>query len=403
MGLTKLYTPKQLEVFKRTRQEDWFMLICHGAKRAGKTQLNNDLFLNELIRIKKLADKQGIDNPMYILAGVSSKTIYTNVLHELTDKYGLEFKFDKYGIFKLLGVTIIQAYTGTIAGLGAIRGMTAYGAYINEGTLANEEVFSEIISRCSGEGARIICDTNPDRPNHWLKEKYIDNPSENIIDFRFTLKDNTFLSDRYIRNIIETTPSGMFTDRGIYGLWTIGEGAIYSDYDEDVHMISEKDVPWDSITTYYAGVDWGYEHYGSIVVIGETNNGVKYIVYEKSKQHEDIDYWVGIAKEVTDKFGKKIRFYCDSARPEHVVRFQQEGLHAHNANKSVISGIELVAKGFKNSTLYVVRERVDKFNDEIYQYVWNPKTGEPVKEHDDVLDSIRYAIYSKETIQEWLY
>lgn len=53
--------------------------------------------------------------------------------------------------------------------LGRIRGMTSFGAYINEGTVANEEVFNEIKSRCSGEGARILVDTNPDQPEHWLK------------------------------------------------------------------------------------------------------------------------------------------------------------------------------------------------------------------------------------------
>lgn len=398
MSLKKLYSPKQIEVYKRTRQEDWFMLINHGAKRSGKTILNNDLFLNELIRVKRLASKQGIESPMYILGGVSSKTIYTNILHELTEKYGIEFKFDKYGTFELMGVRIIQAYTGTIAGLGNIRGMTAYGAYVNEASLANEEVFSEIVSRCSGDGARIICDTNPDHPEHWLKKKYIDNKSDNTIDFRFKLTDNTFLSERYMRNIIETTPSGMFTDRGIHGLWTIGEGAIYTDFDEHIHLISEEDVKWDDIVTYYAGVDWGYEHYGSIIVIGETDDGIKYLVREYAEQHQDIDYWSEIAKQVTRDYGEQVPFYCDSARPEHVARLGQEGLNAINANKSVLSGIELVAKGFKENKLYIVRNKVDKFLDEIYQYVWDKKSGKPKQEHDDVLDSIRYAIYSKETM-----
>ena len=400
MALIDLYSPKQIEVYKRTRQEDWFMLINHGAKRAGKTQLNNDLFLNELIRVKHLAELQGVDSPMYILGGVSSKTIYTNILHELTDKYGIIFKFDKYGTFTLMGVKIIQAYTGTIAGLGNIRGMTAYGAYVNEASLANEEVFSEIVSRCSGDGARILCDTNPDHPEHWLKRKYIDNPSENIIDYHFKLTDNTFLSERYMNNIIEATPSGMFTDRGIYGLWTIGEGAIYTDFNDKVHLVNENEVPFNDIVIYYAGVDWGYEHYGSIIVIGETSNGGKYLVREYAEQHKDIDYWVKVAKEVCKDYGEKIHFYCDSARPEHVQRFLQEGFIALNANKSVISGIELVAQGFKKNTFFIIRDRVTKFLDEIYQYVWNSKTGEPVKLHDDVMDSIRYAIYTREVLKD---
>lgn len=403
MALTDLYTPKQIRILKRTRGEDWFMLINHGAVRAGKTILDNDLFLQELIRVKQLATEDGVDEPMYILGGVSSGTIQSNVLQEITNKYGIEFKFDKHNNFKLFGVKIIQTFTGTIAGLRSIRGMTAYGAYINEASLANKEVFDEIIKRCSGTGARIIADTNPDHPEHWLKKDYIDNPSKNILSFHFTLKDNTFLSERYIRNIIETTPSGMFTERGIFGLWTIGEGAIYSDFDEKNHVVNEGDVPWKEITKYYAGVDWGYEHWGGIVVIGETDDGTKYLVREYAAQHQDIDYWVEVAKKVIAEFGKKIPFYCDSARPEHVNRFQDEGFYAENANKAVLSGIESVAKGYKTNKLFIVRQRVKRFFDEVYQYVWNPKTGEPVKQLDDIQDAVRYAIYSHETIPKWLY
>jgi len=404
MALNDLYTDKQAQIYKRTRQEDWFILINHGAVRAGKTQLDNDLFLNELIRVKELAAKEGVDEPMYILGGVSSGTLETNVLQEITNKYGIEFKFDKYNNFKLFGVKVIQTATGTIAGLKSIRGMTAYGAYINEASLANKQVFDEIIKRCSGAGARVICDTNPDHPEHWLKKDYIDNPSENVLSFHFTLKDNTFLSERYIRNLIETTPSGMFTDRGIFGLWTIGEGAIYSDFDEKIHVIDEDDVPWKTITKYYAGVDWGYEHWGSIVVIGETDDGIKYLVREYATQHKDIDYWVSIAKEVIAEFGSKIPFYCDSARPEHVNRFVDEGFYAYNANKAVLSGIEMVAKGYKQNKFYIVRNRTKRFLDEVYQYVWNSKTGEPIKQHDDVQDAVRYAIYSNVADSgNWLY
>ena len=92
--------------------------------------------------------------------------------------------------------------------------------------------------------------------------------------------------------------------------------------------------------------------------------------------------------------GKRIPFYADSARPEHVARFVREGFKTHNAKKSVLAGIEEVAKLFKTDSFFILKSAVENFNDEIYQYVWNKKTGEPVKEHDDVLDAIRYAIYT---------
>jgi hypothetical protein len=34
--------------------------------------------------------------------------------------------------------------------------------------------------------------------------------------------------------------------------------------------------------------------------------------------------------------------------------------------------------------------------------VWNEKTGEPVKNNDDVLDALRYAIYTESQRSGWL-
>ncbi|HEL2593612.1 TPA: PBSX family phage terminase large subunit [Streptococcus suis] len=394
MGIDRLYHNKQLSILKRALREDWYMMINHGAVRAGKTQLDNDLFLMELRRAKRNAKACGVDNPMYILGATSAGTLRTNILQELSEKYGIDFKLDKHGNFTLFGVYVVTTFTGSVAGLRAIRGMTAYGAYINEATLANKEVFDEIRKRCSGFGARIICDTNPDHPNHWLKKDYIDKADDkSIVANHFTIFDNTFLNRRYIENLIATTPSGMFTERGIYGRWVSGEGAVYRDFKEDM-LISGDDIPTDDITIYYAGVDWGYEHHGSIVVCGQTADGRVYLLEEHSAQYREIDYWVEIAKDIKSRYGN-IYFYADSARPEHVARFEREHLKCVNADKSVLSGIEQVAKLMKQGRFFVCSEKVEKFKDEVYQYVWNEKTGEPEKKNDDVLDALRYAIYSK--------
>ena len=391
MNLNKLYTPKQIEILKRTNTSDFFILGLHGAKRTGKTVINNDIFLRELRRVRMIADKLNIKEPMYILAGVSSKTIQNNVLQELYNRYELEIKFDKHNSFTLFGVKVVQAFTGTIAGLGGIRGMTAFGAYINEASLANETVFKEIISRCSGDGARIVFDTNPDNPEHWLKKDYIDSKSENIISYHFELDDNTFLSERYIKNIKESTPSGMFYDRDIKGLWVTGEGVVYSDFDGNKHFIS--DISGIEFETYIAGVDWGYSHYGSIVVFGIDKDNKWYLIEEHAMQFKEIDYWVTVALGIKARYGN-INFYCDSARPEHVERFRREKIRAINADKSVLSGIEEVARLIKLNRFFVLSSKVKQFKKEIYNYIWDERTGDPVKENDDVMDSIRYAVYS---------
>jgi PBSX family phage terminase large subunit len=394
--LTDLYTPKQIEVMKTIlTRHDWRLLINYGAVRSGKTVIDNDVFLMELRRVRKLADQLEVKEPMYILAGYSSKSLQNNVLQELSNKYDIQFKFDKHGSFRLFGVKIIQTFTGSIAGLGAIRGSTAFGAYINEASLANEEVFNEILNRCSAPHARIICDTNPDVPTHYLKADYIDNddPKAGVVSYHFVIDDNTFLSADYIQHMKAGTPTGMFYDRSILGLWVSGEGMVYRDFDKEKMLIPRANLP--NNLTYYCGVDWGYEHKGTIVVMADDAQGNTYLVEEHTKQYEEIDYWVRVAKEIQKRYGFNINFWADSARPDHVARFQREGIKTYNADKSVLSGIESVSKLMKQGRFFVVQEATDKYLEEIYQYVWNEKTGEPVKLHDDVMDAKRYAIFNQ--------
>lgn len=391
--LNSMYTEKQIKVLKQTHRQDWFILINHGAKRSGKTVINNDLFLMELRRVRKISKDLGIDEPMYILAGVSSKTIQNNILTELTNKYEVDFKFDRHGSFKLFGVKVVQAFTGTIGGLGGIRGMTSFGAYVNEASLARQEVFDEIVSRCSGKGARILCDTNPDNPEHWLKKDYIDNDSDKILSYKFTIFDNTFLDKRYLQSTIETTPAGMFTERNIYGNWVSGDGMVYKDFDADKHFINDLDQY--KFNRYIAGVDWGYGHYGAIVIFGVTDNNEYIMIDEVAETQKEIDWWVNEAKKFDEKYPKLV-FYCDSARVEHIDRFIKDGLKAKLASKKVVEGIEQVAILYKTLKLKVYEPIAKRFKEEIYSYVWETNTtkDQVKKEYDDVMDAMRYAIYT---------
>lgn len=396
--LSNIYTPKQIEILKACRSTDWFMLINHGAKRSGKTQLDNDLFLAELRNVRKTADEIGIDTPQYILAGYSMGNIQDNILTELSNKYGFEFKFDKYNNFNLFGVKVVQTSHGSISGLGRIRGMTAFGAYINEASLANQEVFDEIKARCSGKGARIIADTNPDHPEHWLLKDYINSSASGIMSNHFRLDDNTFLDARYVKQIKETTPSGMFYDRGVEGLWVSGEGVVYPDFDREKHSITAEQVRQLRFDRVFAGVDWGWEHWGAIVVIGVTGKRY-YIIEEHAAQHRFIDDWILTARDIIARHGD-ISFYCDPARTEHVAAFQKAGIRAYLANNRVLSGIEAVATLMKNDLFRIVYDECPRFRDEIYKYIWKKNSGEPLKENDDVLCAIRYGIYSDMTILE---
>ena len=388
-------TEKQIAVLKSYLHDDWKYLILSGAVRSGKTYIDNYIFLLEMKRVSELAKKSGEVNPKYILAGYSNGSIYNNVISELTNTFGIEPKFDRHGHFHIFGVEVVPAYTGSSRGVGAIRGMTSFGAYINEASLATEGVFQEIIQRCSKEGARIICDTNPDNPQHWLKTEYIDNkdPKAKIKSFHFTLEDNTFLSKDYVEALKAATPSGMFYDRAILGLWVTGDGVVYKDFDKNRMVIPDSEVP-DSLA-YYVGVDWGYEHNNAIVVLGEAPDGTIYLVENIVGKEQPISHWVKTGKRIQRKYGRNINFWVDSARPDNLNAFRSAHLNAKNADKSIMAGVEYLAEQIKLDKFRVAKSASKPFLNEVYQYVWDEKTGMPKKEFDDDMDAIRYGVYNQ--------
>lgn len=395
--VNRVLTAKQQWVLWSYQHSDWKYLINYGAVRSGKTFIDNILFLAELQRIAVEAKKNGDKRPMYILAGYSSNSIQNNVIGELRNSLGIDPKVDRHGHYHMFGVDVVPTYTGNIRGASAIRGMTAYGAYINEASLATQEAFQEILQRCSKPGSRIICDTNPDNPQHWLKTDYIDNddPKAKIKTFHFVLDDNTFLPEDYRSSLKAMTPSGMYYDRAVLGLWVTGEGIVYKDFDKRKMVIPESDIPDD--LHIYCGVDWGFAegHKGVITVWGDDNNGNIYLLHEYTSQYKFIDYWVNLAHELQKKYSHNLTFWSDSARPDNVAEFQKAGINCINANKNRMGGVEKCAEFMKTGHFFVNESGIDKFLDEIYQYIWDENTGEPKKENDDVMDSMRYAVFNE--------
>lgn len=384
---------KQREVLKCIKYENPKILICSGAKRAGKTFV---LTFGYMAHIAKFQNK----GYSFIIGGTTQASIRRNILNDMESILGKEIKLAKDNHFMLFGNKIYCFDGANADSFKKVRGFTSYGAFLNEATTLHNTFVKECISRCSGEGARIYMDTNPENPTHTVKVDYVDKDGQrldngqlNIKAFQFTLYDNTFLNDEYVNSIIASTPSGMFTDRDILGKWVAAEGVVYKDFNKDIHYIN--DIENIKFNKYFVGVDWGYEHFGSMVLCGEDDEDNYYLLKEISYQHKEIDFWVEEAKKIQSEYGMNIPFYCDTARPEHVQRFKREGLYCPPTDKAVLSGIEVISKLLKNNKLFILESEVSNFKTEIYNYVWSNEKDEPVKKHDDTLDSLRYAIYNQ--------
>ena len=383
-------TSKQKEVVDCIKYENPKILICSGAKRAGKTWI---LIYAFIAHVAKYENK----GYSFILGGTNQASIRRNVLNDLEDILGQEIKLSKDNHFKLFGNKIYVFDGANVDSYKKMRGFTSYGAFLNEATTLHDSFIKEAISRCSGEGSRVYMDTNPENPTHSVKVDYVDKDGQmlsngqlNIKAFNFTLYDNTFLNKEYVESIEASTPSGMFFDRDILGIWVASEGVVYQDFNKDIHYIKEVNIGFKKI---FCGVDFGWEHYGSIVVVGLGLDNKYYLIKEYAYKHKDIEYWIAVAKEIIKEYGN-INFYCDYARPDYVHKLQINGIRAINAKKDVLEGISTVATLFKTNKLFVLEDNVNIFKTEIYNYVWAKGKDEPIKSSDDVLDSLRYAIYS---------
>ncbi|CAK1224567.1 Phage terminase large subunit (XtmB) [Fructobacillus cardui] len=390
---------KQHQVISEVNRNlgDLSLIILYGAKRSGKTFLNNLLFLMMVANAKRNAEEVHYTKPQYILAGYTMANIQRNIIAELQNM-GIKIQMNKYNEFELMGVRIVQTSTGSISGIGRIRGMTAFGAYINEASLCNRLVFDEIRSRCSGQGAVVICDTNPDNPEHWLLKDYIEKSGhDGIRAYHFEFDDNEMLDEGYKRNYKATVPTGMLYDRYIKGLWVSGEGAVYPEFNKDTMTITRDKAFEQSYERFIVGVDWGFNHPTAFAVIG-FRDGKYTLMEEHVDSKKSIDHWINVAKDIQDRYGDII-FYCDTANPEHIYDLKQNGIRALKANKNVANGIEAVADKIHNNQFNVVHDDCPTFRSEIYRYVWG-KNGDVVKENDHLMDAIRYVIYNDKLAME---
>lgn len=391
-------------------KDNFKTLILEGAVRSGKTFINNKIFSMELKEVKSRAAEYGVQTPLYILAGVSSKTIMNNILIPLLNEQPyLNLKWDKNGSFTLFGVKVVLAYTGNIGGIAAIRGSEAWGAYVNEASLANEKVFKEITTRLSAPKARLICDTNPDNPSHWLKRDYIDkasDPEKRIRVHKFTIDDNEFLDPDYVATL-KAQFTGVFYDRAIRGLWVMSDGAIYSNFDKDKMIVRWTEQDTKSYVRSFVSIDYGTLN-ATVFLLWQTSDGrhwhctdeFYYSGRESLRQKTDDEY----ASELENFFlQNKIEKYqatviIDPSAASFITVLRKRGFQTKKANNAVLDGIRTTMTAM-NTGLIKFSSKCKHLINEFGLYVWDESASyrgedKPVKQDDHCMDAMRYFVYT---------
>lgn len=389
-------TKKQLKIAVEYFILKPMILVLYGAVRSGKTYLAIVLFIS-FVRANKGKKFS------FILGGVDGGTIKRNILEPMENILGVSIILDRYNSFKLFGNTVYCFGGDDKRRWKRVRGFTAKGALINEATALDESFIMEIVSRCSEYDSRIIMDTNPDNPMHFVKKNFIDKSGShlpsgriNVTAHHFSIYDNELLSDDYINGLIASTPSGVQTDRNIHGRWVAAQGIIYRDFNEN-NLISVEAMDRIIMSRVFCGVDWGWSHKGVIAVWGY-HDGKYYRLEEHVERFKDVDdYWVGIGLDIQRRYNQygSIPFYYDPARPEYGNKFIRSGLNAQPAFNAVMPGITVMASLYKRNLILIPDdpELNENYMEEIYVYTYATSgKDEPMKINDDCMDADRYAV-----------
>lgn len=315
----------------------------------------------------------------------------------------------------ILGRKVWVLGSSDIRSENVLRGLTCAGALVDEVTLLQEDFFVQLLNRL-WHGARLFGTTNPDNPAHWLKRKYLDRMAE-LPDWRrwhFLIDDNPELHEEQ-KAAIRRENVGLYYRRNVLGEWVAAEGAIFPQWDPDLHV-----VPWDQLPAmqrlFGVGVDYGTTNASAGLLLGLGADQNLYAV-------DEWRYDPGLAKvRLTDaQLSESFRSWLASEHTREVTALRPEWIAIDPAAASfkaqlfndrvagitdavndVAYGIRLVSSLLGGDRLKV-SDRCHGLITELPGYSWDDKAtvkGEdkPIKSADHSIDGLRYAVATTESL-----
>jgi len=255
-----------------------------------------------------------------------------------------------------------------------IRGRKRDLCWCNESNELGMDDFTQLNMRTTN---KVILDYNPSESNSWIYEL---DPNESIT-IKSTYKDNPFLD----KNIIKAIEDLKRTDEDLYQIYALGKRIISR---QNIYRGWEfLDSKPERFRDYVYGLDFGFQHPTALTRIwwDEKDVYLEPVIYESYLTSTDIINRL-------DQLGidKNKEIIADYARPEIIHEMIIAGYNVLNADKSVQSGINSV-KTFK---VYCENNEHARKEYENYKYkkVRDNITDEPLKLHDDFMDSVRYGV-----------
>lgn len=387
--------------------------ISEGAVRSGKTIGSLVRWLiyvagcevqGELIVVSRTRDSAARN----VFAPLSDPTLFGEAARHVSYSPGSAWGY-------ILGRRVWVLGSNDIRSEQVLRGLTCAGAYVDEVTLLQEDFFVQLLNRL-WEGAQLFGTTNPDNPAHWLKRKFLDRLSE-LPDWRswhFLLDDNPRLSEER-KAAIRRENVGLYYRRNVLGEWVAAEGAVYPQWDPDVHVLAWADLP-PMTRLIGTGIDYGTTNPSAALLLGLGVDERLYFVdewrYDPALAHvrlTDAQLSTGfrgwLAGEHTpNNEGLPVEWVViDPAAASFKVQLFNDGVPGiQNADNDVAYGIRTVSSLLGSGSL-LTTDRCAGLITELPGYSWDDKATEkgedkPIKTADHSLDAGRYIVTTTEAL-----
>ena len=221
--------------------------------------------------------------------------------------------------------------------------------------------------------------------------------------------DNPFLPQSEIDSLTATLSEDQLESR-CYGHFRADSGLVYTEFDENVHVIEPFDVPaewYDEIS-----IDPGLKNPLSAHWYAVDYDGTVYVIAEHFEAEKSVEYHAERIKRISARLGWKkdgggrISALIDSAANQKTLAsmksvselFYEQGIKVNPCvNKDLFSGIARVKQYLKPAAgkprLYVFKNCVNLIR-ELKSYRWGDGDA-PKKTDDHALDELRYYLMTK--------
>ena len=217
--------------------------------------------------------------------------------------------------------------------------------------------------------------------------------------------DNPYLAKDEIEGLTKTL-SEKELDARRFGRFSDESGLVYTEFDENKHVIDPFDLPFDWQNNI--SIDPGLNNPLACHWYAVDYDGNVYVVAEHYEAKKDVDWHSQRIKNISDEIGwrrdsqGRINAIIDSAANQKTLAsvksvtelFYDHGILANpNVNKDIFSGIARVKDFFKSDKIFIFKNCTNLIR-ELKSYRWG-KGDLPIKRDDHCVDELRYFIMTR--------